>query len=258
MYQLKKEEMYKIAPLFEGYHDTLIWSCLQGYMGRAWIDEEDFPTSAQVITGDFCFYAGRPKLELVMNIPEDYPSDYLLVIPPDSEWANLLEQVYKEGCHKFMRYSIKKETDIFDKDKLRSYIEVLPAEYNIRRIEEDLYHQIMQEKWSKDLCSQFPTYQDYDNLGLGYVTLYQGMVVCGASSYTVYDKGIEIEIDTKEEYRRRGLALACASALILECLNRGMYPSWDAANKASVALAEKLGYHFDKEYVTYAVLTKTI
>jgi len=33
-------------------------------------------------------------------------------------------------------------------------------------------------------------------------------------------KGIEIEIATKEEYHRKGLALACASKLILEGLSR--------------------------------------
>ena len=32
-----------------------------------------------------------------------------------------------------------------------------------------------------------------------------------------------------------------------------MYPSWDAQNPASAALAEKLGYHFDKEYTAYEV-----
>lgn len=51
----------------------------------------------------------------------------------------------------------------------------------------------------------------------------------------------------------KGLAAACASALILECLNRGLYPSWDAANRESLALAEKLGYRFDREYPAYDV-----
>lgn len=65
--------------------------------------------------------------------------------------------------------------------------------------------------------------------------------------------GIEIEIDTKEEHRRQGLAYACGAKLILECLNKGWYPSWDAQNKWSVALAEKLGYHFSHEYPAYEV-----
>ena len=53
--------------------------------------------------------------------------------------------------------------------------------------------------------------------------------------------------------RRIGLASACGAKLILECINRNLYPSCDAQNKRSVALAEKLGYQFDKEYVAYEV-----
>ena len=77
--------------------------------------------------------------------------------------------------------------------------------------------------------------------------------VSGASSYTSYKGGIEIEIDTKAEYRKKGLARICGAKLILECLKRGWYPSWDAQNLKSAALAEKLGYHFEHEYTAYEV-----
>lgn len=80
-----------------------------------------------------------------------------------------------------------------------------------------------------------------------------GKIVAGASSYSRYKEGIEIEIDTKEEYRRKGLAYVCGAKLILECLKRDLYPSWDAQNKVSVALAEKLGYHFSHEYKAYEI-----
>ena len=78
-------------------------------------------------------------------------------------------------------------------------------------------------------------------------------MVSGASSYSRYKNGIEIEIDTKAEFRQKGLAYACGAKLILECLSRNLYPSWDAQNKISVALAEKLGYHYDHEYTAYEV-----
>lgn len=80
-----------------------------------------------------------------------------------------------------------------------------------------------------------------------------GVPVSGASSYSVYNGGIEIQIDTRTDYRRQGLAAAAAAGLILECLDRDLYPSWDAANLWSVALAEKLGYQFDHEYDAYHV-----
>jgi GNAT superfamily N-acetyltransferase len=253
MYCLRKEEMNKIAPFFDGWNETLIWSCLQGYMGKAWADDIQNPNSVQVYTADFCFYAGDPKIELVKNIPDDFKEKYIFMVPLTKEWADLIEQVYAGRFSSFMRYAIKKEPEVFDRTILQAYIEKLPANFRLRRIDEEIYHRVLTEEWSKYFCCNFPTYEFYDTYGLGYVILDQDRIVSGASSYTVYDKGIEIEIDTREEYRRKGLALACASALILECLNKGIYPSWDAANRESVALSEKLGYHFEKEYITYAI-----
>ena len=45
-------------------------------------------------------------------------------------------------------------------------------------------------------------------------------------------------------------------ALILACLEQEIYPGWDAHNLASRALAEKLGYHFLREYVSYEIYGK--
>ena len=76
----------------------------------------------------------------------------------------------------------------------------------------------------------------------------------GASSYSRYREGIEIEIDTREDHRQKVLAYACGAKLILECLKRNLYPSWDAQNKISVAWAEKLGYHYSHAYTAVEVL----
>lgn len=248
---VEKNQMMRIAPLFRGWNETMVWSCLQGYMGNAWADEIRNPVSAQIITGDFCFFAGVPNAGLVRNIPE--ATKFILMVPQNEAWAKLIEQEYKTNCRRLMRYAIRKEPDVFDAEKLRGYLKKLPDGYSIEKINKNLFQRVKTEPWSKDFCSQFPSFDDYEKFGIGFVAVQNGIPVSGASSYTVYDKGIEIEIDTKKEYRRKGLALACASKLILECLERGLYPSWDAANRESVALSEKLGYHFDKEYVTYAM-----
>jgi predicted GNAT family acetyltransferase len=89
--------------------------------------------------------------------------------------------------------------------------------------------------------------------GIGYVILQNDEIISGASSYTYCDGRIEITIETREDFRKRGLALACAARLILECLERDIYPRWDAANIASVALAEKLGYRFSRDYGVYSI-----
>ena len=80
------------------------------------------------------------------------------------------------------------------------------------------------------------------------------MIVAGASSYTRYVEGIEIEVDTVPEERRKHLATIVCSALILKCLEEGLYPSWDAQNMNSVRLAESLGYEYDHDYIAYEVV----
>lgn len=57
----------------------------------------------------------------------------------------------------------------------------------------------------------------------------------------------------KDEYRGKGLGLAVASSLILECLEKNIYPRWGAANLESLALLAKLGYYFDREYKVYSI-----
>ena len=257
IYYLSLDKTKNIAPLFNDWDETLIWSCLQGHMGRAWADNADKPDAAQVITGDFCFFAGNASSpqakELVCNIPADFPRPWILMTSKDDSWHGHIEEVYRDKFKKYMRYAIKKEPDVFDRTKLSGYIDALSEGYVIVPIDESLYHWTQTEEWARDFCSQFPAFSDYQKRGLGYIALHDGKPVCGASSYTIYTGGIEIEIGTVEAHRRKGLATACAANLILKCLDRGLYPSWDAANSGSVALAEKLGYHLDREYMTYEI-----
>ena len=243
----------EIAPLFDGWNETIIWSCLQGRHGRAWASDEEPPRSAQIVVGDFCALAGAANKALAAHIPPDFKSDTLLMIPRDEAWAALIEQAHGPRAECFSRYAIKKEPDVFDRAKLRAFVDAVPPLYTLRFIDKALYEKALEVPWSKDLCSQFVSFADYAAHGLGVVALLDGEPVSGASSYTAYDQGIEIEVDTKEEHRRKGLALGCAARLILACLDRGLYPSWDAHDLRSVQLAEKLGYHLDCEYTAYAV-----
>jgi hypothetical protein len=52
----------KIAPLFSDWEETLILTCLQGCMGYTIADDNENPTAAQIIVGDFCFFAGTPNV----------------------------------------------------------------------------------------------------------------------------------------------------------------------------------------------------
>lgn len=248
------ERRAALAPLFSGVEETLIWSCLDGRMGEAWADRLDHPQAARIITADFAFLAGDPSSPwaeaLAGSLPE-FSRNPLLMIPCGKGWDAVIERVWRGRFRPTVRYAIRKEPDVFDRERLAAIAAQLPEGFRLAPIDEGLYRRLLEEDWSRDFCSNFPSWSDYRADGLGYVVLWQGEPVSGASSYAIYNGGIEIEVDTRPDFRRRGLASVCCARLILACLEQGKYPSWDAANLSSVGLAEKLGYHFSHEYSTY-------
>lgn len=289
VYKVRGNE--KIALLFEGWQETMIWSCIQNVMGSLYADSPENPASAMGASGDFCFFAGKPNEELVRHWFHLYQGEPeicisgemmpgegmsgdtkqitteimqktsdtehpwgVIMVPKNEEWGDLIETCYGKRAKKVTRYAIKKEPGVFDKEELQAAIDALPDGYILKMVDENLFWTCREIPWCMNWVSHYEDYEMYRKYGLGAVVLKDGEPVSGASSYISFQGGIEIEIDTREDHRRKGLAYACAAKLILECLERDWYPSWDAQNKWSVALAEKLGYHFDHEYTAYEVV----
>lgn len=85
---------------------------------------------------------------------------------------------------------------------LKNEILKLPAGYELRKIDADIYEQCLESPATEDFVSAFGSREKYLRLGRGMVILKDGKIVSGASSYTCYNEGIEIEVDTmkpKEE-----------------------------------------------------------
>ena len=237
----------KVTHLFEGWQETLIYSCLQKIMGKIFVTNQEYPKSAMAYVGCFALYAGEPDKELVMNKPDGF----VMMIPQNKTWEACIEECFPEA-KKVIRYAIKKETQ-FDKDFLKDMITKLPDGYELKEIDERIYDMCLPDPVTRDFVSSFENKEKYLEIGKGMVILKSGQIVAGASSYTRYKEGIEIEVDTIESERKKGLATIVCAALILRCLDEGLYPSWDAQNMNSVHLAEKLGYEFDHEYTAYEV-----
>ncbi len=242
------EDASKVKELFAGWNETLIFSCLQKIMGKVYVSDLEQPKSAYAFVGCFGFYAGIPDKEMVM----DRPDGFVIMTPQNNEWAKLIEECYPLA-KKVTRYAIKKDT-IFDQTMLQNEILKLPAGYELKKIDADIYDQCLENPATEDFVSAFESKEKYLQMGRGMVILKNGIIVAGASSYTRYREGIEVEVDTIEPERRKHLATIACSALILNCLEEGLYPSWDAQNMNSVHLAEKLGYEFDHEYAAYEVV----
>lgn len=63
------------------------------------------------------------------------------------------------------------------------------------------------------------------------------------------------QVDLQKSIGERGVGIACASAMLLDCKARGLDVHWDAQNPASRSLAEKMGYRLDCTYQAYSFMT---
>ena len=238
----------KAAPVFACWDDpdTGIIACLENVMGSIYANDPEHPSSALAVIGDFAFCAGEPDLELLRSKPDRW----LLVVPQNEAWEALIEDNFPAG--KRIRYALKKDT-VFDRDKLEALASSLPAGYSFRRIDGEVYELCLKDELFKDCVAVFGSKEAYLELGRGIAVMKDGKLASAASSYYRSRQRIDIEIGTTKEERHRGLGSAAAAKLILACLDEGLNPTWDAANKLSVRLAEKLGYEFSREYVCFSV-----
>lgn len=245
------QDVSRIAAFFLGWDETMIWSCLQGVMGEAYADSAENPQSAMICVNCFAFAAGKPDESLVRGWYSRQTAPYSVITARDTGWDPVFEAVGKAHTRRVERYAFKKEPDVFDTDTLNRLVSRLSDQYTLKLIDEDIYHLCRKTGWSADFVQGYADYGMFHRYGLGVVAFHGEELVSGASSFSGYSGGIEVEIDTKPEYRRQGLAAACAARLILECIRRGLYPSWDAQNQWSLHLAEKLGYHYSHAYPAY-------
>lgn len=253
MTELTNEQAPRLAELFRNTQETLILSFVQGHHGRGWADRAENPRCAQVVVGDFCYFAGDASLPQARLLVQNRTGGWRIAVPVDGGWASLIEAAYRSRCRRSTRYQFQKNSYL-DSHHLRRLIKATEPQYCIVAIDEGLYKQVRQHALTRAYVSNFNSCEDFLTRGIGFCALAgNGEIAGGASSYTVYDGGIEIEISTMPEHRRRGIAAACAAKLILTCKQRLLDPSWDAANAQSKALAEKLGYRLDYEYDAYII-----
>lgn len=248
-------DLQKIAPLFEGWQETLIWSALEGGMGSIWTVCPN-PKAALCENADFLFLAGSAKEEETRKLLEAWKQErkqFAILAPREPEAGALIEQVFGSNAQQNERYAFHKGGETFDVPKLERMAQTLPDGVEVCAIDNERYQQALQHSWSRDFVSQFQNAADFQQNGLGFLAVSNGELIGGASSYIRYSKGIELQVETRADWRRRGIASACCARLILECLKRKLYPSWDAANSVSAALAQKLGYRAAGTYPVWEI-----
>ena len=65
--------------------------------------------------------------------------DFIIMVPQNAGWAELIEKCYGDKAKKVTRYAIKKEMNIFDVEKLQQAVDSLQSGYELKKIEEAEY-----------------------------------------------------------------------------------------------------------------------
>ena len=251
-----KRERHVLKNLFQDYDwNYLVEAVLDGTMGVAWANGERDPQVGVVgypyirlfvLAGDPAHPAGKG---FIAGIDETSA-----LVLPSPGWVDLLKQSHPDGIVERTRYAFSSES--LDVDRLKKLASQVPAGYDLVPMQLKEARQLANEKsrFSEDHFLNFDSIDQFIKKGFGFCMMKGGEIVCAATTFVVCKRGIEIQINTREEYRGKGLATATAAQLMLYSLEVGLDPSWDAANEISARLAVKLGYSRRGTYMMYVVV----
>ena len=199
--------------------------------------------------GNFLFLAGELNSRFWEDFVRQYGLDYKIIISEDTKWQDFLHQ--QGGLISFTRYSFKYKAN-FQVELLNDLVTHIEEGYYIVPIDNRIYNCLSEEEWSQDLQGDFESYQDFAlNGGFGFVILKNKELIAGISSGLVYQGAVEVEVATRPNEQGNGFAKKLGAAMILESLNRDMFPLWDAHNEASKKVAEFLGYELVEPYEAF-------
>lgn len=255
MFELFSEERLILTRLHIPLEEVNIWSCIEGYMGRAWVNDKSEPSYGIVAVADFLYLLGIVPGELkddLMNLIEGYGRNQIIVCH-NKAWEQVIKEKFPNNHVAFMRYALHWDNEAFDQERLKGYVKSGDSLYTVVPFTLEIAESALRDSFTADFCMFFESPQAFLEHGIGCCILERDQIIAGASSYSICSRAIDITIGTLTEHRRKGLALKCAAQLILDCLERGLYPRWDAVNLESVALAEKLGYRFKEAYQVYTI-----
>ena len=199
--------------------------------------------------GNFLYLAGELDSRFWEDFVRQYGLDYKIIISEDTKWQDFLHQ--QVGLISFTRYSFKDKAN-FQVEFLNDLVSQLEKGCNIVPIDNRIYDCFSEEEWSQDLQGDFESYQDFTlKGGFGFVILKNKELIAGISSGLVYQGAVEVEVATRPNEQGNGFAKKLGAAMILESLNRDMFPLWDAHNDASKKVAEFLGYELVEPYEAF-------
>ncbi|MBC8531981.1 GNAT family N-acetyltransferase [Gehongia tenuis] len=242
MLRLNPPDTQRVSTLFLGMDEVIIRGALEGAMGEVWADDTTrWYRAARISLGDFWFLGGDPRSEGARELV-DGAADGTVLVCQSEDWHLIVREIYGDRIRQIERYALEQKSTHFDEDRLTAMTRTLPEGCRLAPLDAQLAEEALRHAWCREWVEQFDSPLDFARRGLGMCALCKGEIVAGAASYGICRGEIEIQVTTRKDFRKRGLAKAVSAALILECIQKRIRPNWDAAHRVSACLAQSLGY----------------
>lgn len=253
MEELKEFKDINLRRFFPDYKWNYIADAiLEGSTGKVLVNNQETPSVVILNIPEQKIYilGGDEKHPTARKFIADLPGLSMLLLGKQ-DWKSVLEELQNGKLITLKRFAFSSSS--LQLDQLNNIKSKLSNRFQIKRIELAHAQQIMTEKsnLTDGQLFGFSSAEDFMERGFGYCAFENEKMICIASTGAVCSKGIEVQINTHEKYRGQGLASATGAALIIECLEKGIDPNWDAATEISAGLAKKLGYLPESEYEMY-------
>jgi len=239
--------------------------------GRIFVDEPVSPSTGMIWLGNndgFIFFGNEENEKFNSEINQFIDE----VIIPEAQKVNLK---WFEGLDNHEKWN-KTIEGVFEERKLGSWNQrvytlqvadyqgnrepMLEKGYEIVKITGNLlmnHNSIRNFEFLQSKILEFwSSPEEFLDVGIGYCVLYKNEIVCICFSGFVVENVHCIDIETVEAHRGKNLARKITHSFVKECLANNMVPYWDCMemNKASIAVAENVGFRNVFNYVGYEFL----
>lgn len=122
----------------------------------------------------------------------------------------------------------------------------LPKEYRLELMDETAFN-----RHPFGHGENYPSYRQFAAEAAGAVVWRENEIIASASSFLSLNGELELDVSVKEVHRGSGLAVACVSKMLGQCMVKGFTVHWDAQNETSKHLAKKFAFEVEEEYSVY-------
>lgn len=257
MRELKNEEFIKIIKLLneEQVYHTFAYAVVEGMQpGRIYADNNINPTCCLVtcrggkylVAGDTSNIMFNEFLSDFLHNRENH-STYFDIYSSSREWIIKLDEILSDNAVKLSRQLF--QWDCSNLSSVTKWSNMMIKEFELKKMDATLFNKYVEEMDS----SYNQLWESSDNFisnGFGFCILKNEEFVSVCNTYYVKQGFADIDIVTKNEFRKQGFALITCSAFIEYCVKNDIKPIWDcdAGNENSESLAIKLGFKCIENY----------